>query len=142
VQFCDGGELYALLNSQPKKRLKEVRGRRPAQCPTGAAQGGLLLAGRWQRCEQVPRKKKEPVCVCFQAASEPGPTSAWTLHAAAAASQTHVRFYTAEVLLALQYLHLLGFVYRDLKVGTAGRGGGGTGGAAVVGRRRTVGPSL
>lgn len=51
MEFCDGGELYALLNSQPKKRLKE----------------------------------------------------------------SHVRFYTAEVLLALQYLHLLGFVYRDLK---------------------------
>ena len=51
MEFCDGGELYALLNSQPKKRLKEA----------------------------------------------------------------HVRFYTAEVLLALQYLHLLGFVYRDLK---------------------------
>ncbi len=46
-----GGELYGLLNSQPKKRLKE----------------------------------------------------------------DHVRFYAAEVLLALQYLHLLGYVYRDLK---------------------------
>ncbi len=43
MEFCDGGELYALLNSQPKKRLKEA----------------------------------------------------------------HVRFYAAEVLLALQYLHLL-----------------------------------
>lgn len=51
MEYCDGGELYALLNSQPKKRLKEA----------------------------------------------------------------HVRFYAAEVLLALQYLHLLGFVYRDLK---------------------------
>nr|AML78956.1 putative LOV domain-containing protein [Chlamydomonas noctigama] len=51
MEFCDGGELYALLNSQPKKRLKEA----------------------------------------------------------------HVRFYAAEVLLALQYLHLLGYVYRDLK---------------------------
>ncbi len=46
-----GGELYGLLNSQPKKRLKEE----------------------------------------------------------------HVRFYAAEVLLALQYLHLLGYIYRDLK---------------------------
>jgi serine/threonine protein kinase len=51
MEFCDGGELYALLNSQPKKRLKEA----------------------------------------------------------------HVRFYISEVLLALQYLHLLGYVYRDLK---------------------------
>ncbi|GAX81948.1 hypothetical protein CEUSTIGMA_g9376.t1 [Chlamydomonas eustigma] len=51
MEFCDGGELYALLNSQPKKRLKEI----------------------------------------------------------------HVRFYVAEVVLALQYLHLLGYVYRDLK---------------------------
>mmetsp|Transcript_42514 Transcript_42514/g.127483 ORF Transcript_42514/g.127483 Transcript_42514/m.127483 type:complete len:506 (+) Transcript_42514:337-1854(+) len=48
MEFCDGGELYGLLNSQPKKRLKEA----------------------------------------------------------------HVRFYVAEVLMALQYLHLLGFVYR------------------------------
>ena len=30
-------------------------------------------------------------------------------------SEAHARFYTAEVLLALQYLHLLGFIYRDLK---------------------------
>ncbi|GFH17457.1 putative LOV domain-containing protein [Haematococcus lacustris] len=51
MEFCDGGELYGLLNSQPKKRLREA----------------------------------------------------------------HVRFYVAEVLLALQYLHLLGYVYRDLK---------------------------
>nr|AML79332.1 putative LOV domain-containing protein [Chlamydomonas sp. BC-2016] len=51
MEYCEGGELYGLLNSQPKKRLKEA----------------------------------------------------------------HVRVYAAEVLLALQYLHLLGFVYRDLK---------------------------
>jgi serine/threonine protein kinase len=30
-------------------------------------------------------------------------------------TEPHARFYTAEVLLALQYLHLLGFIYRDLK---------------------------
>ncbi len=30
-------------------------------------------------------------------------------------AQAHVRFYASEVLLALGYLHLLGFVYRDLK---------------------------
>mmetsp|Transcript_18646 Transcript_18646/g.56351 ORF Transcript_18646/g.56351 Transcript_18646/m.56351 type:complete len:723 (+) Transcript_18646:282-2450(+) len=29
--------------------------------------------------------------------------------------ESHMRFYVAEILLALQYLHLLGFVYRDLK---------------------------
>lgn len=29
--------------------------------------------------------------------------------------EAHVRFYIAEVLLALQYLHLLGYIYRDLK---------------------------
>jgi phototropin len=51
MEFCDGGELYGLLNNQPKKRLREA----------------------------------------------------------------HVRFYVAEVLIALQYLHLLGYVYRDLK---------------------------
>mmetsp|Transcript_9347 Transcript_9347/g.28515 ORF Transcript_9347/g.28515 Transcript_9347/m.28515 type:complete len:704 (-) Transcript_9347:1016-3127(-) len=51
MRLCDGGELYALLNAQPKKRLKE----------------------------------------------------------------THTRFYASEVLIALQYLHLMGFVYRDLK---------------------------
>uniref|UniRef100_A0A126WZB6 non-specific serine/threonine protein kinase n=1 Tax=Aphanochaete repens TaxID=764106 RepID=A0A126WZB6_9CHLO len=51
MEYCDGGELYGLLNAQPKKRLKEA----------------------------------------------------------------HVKFYAAEVLVALQYLHLLGYVYRDLK---------------------------
>nr|AML76899.1 putative LOV domain-containing protein [Ettlia oleoabundans] len=51
LEYCSSGELYALLNSQPNKRLKE----------------------------------------------------------------DVVRFYACEVLLALQYLHLLGFVYRDLK---------------------------
>eukprot|EP00879_Flechtneria_rotunda_P014547 GHRR01015202.1.p1 GENE.GHRR01015202.1~~GHRR01015202.1.p1 ORF type:complete len:698 (+),score=278.76 GHRR01015202.1:156-2249(+) len=51
MEFCEGGELYGLLNAQPRKRLKEA----------------------------------------------------------------HVKFYAAEVLLALQYLHLLGYVYRDLK---------------------------
>lgn len=51
MEYCDGGELYGLLNAQPKKRIKEQ----------------------------------------------------------------HARFYAAEVLLALQYLHLLGYVYRDLK---------------------------
>nr|AML77443.1 putative LOV domain-containing protein [Volvox globator] len=51
MEYCDGGELYGLLNAQPKKRLKEE----------------------------------------------------------------NVRFYAAEVLLALQYLHLLGYIYRDLK---------------------------
>jgi serine/threonine protein kinase len=30
-------------------------------------------------------------------------------------TEPHARFYTAEVLLALQYLHLLGYIYRDLK---------------------------
>uniref|UniRef100_A0A7S0N7L7 non-specific serine/threonine protein kinase n=1 Tax=Pyramimonas obovata TaxID=1411642 RepID=A0A7S0N7L7_9CHLO len=30
-------------------------------------------------------------------------------------SEQHMRFYAAEVLLALQYLHLLGYIYRDLK---------------------------
>ncbi|KAK3273786.1 Phototropin-2 [Cymbomonas tetramitiformis] len=29
--------------------------------------------------------------------------------------EAHARFYAAEVLLALQYLHLLGYIYRDLK---------------------------
>lgn len=48
MEFCGGGELYALLMAAPRKRLAEA----------------------------------------------------------------HMRFYAAEVLLALQYLHLLGFVYR------------------------------
>ncbi|KAI8463717.1 MAG: putative blue light receptor [Monoraphidium minutum] len=51
MEFCEGGELYGLLNAQPKKRLKEA----------------------------------------------------------------HVKFYASEVLIALQYLHLLGYIYRDLK---------------------------
>eukprot|EP01025_Chloroclados_australasicus_P021632 TRINITY_DN22702_c1_g1_i3.p1 TRINITY_DN22702_c1_g1~~TRINITY_DN22702_c1_g1_i3.p1 ORF type:complete len:783 (-),score=85.28 TRINITY_DN22702_c1_g1_i3:1249-3432(-) len=51
LEYCAGGELYKLLNSQPEKRFQE---------------------------EQV-------------------------------------QFYASEVLLALQYLHLLGYVYRDLK---------------------------
>lgn len=51
MEFCEGGELYGLLNAQPRKRLKE----------------------------------------------------------------SHVKFYAAEVLIALQYLHLLGYIYRDLK---------------------------
>ncbi|KAF6240830.1 putative blue light receptor [Scenedesmus sp. NREL 46B-D3] len=51
MEFCEGGELYGLLNAQPRKRLKE----------------------------------------------------------------SHVKFYAAEVLVALQYLHLLGYIYRDLK---------------------------
>jgi len=30
-------------------------------------------------------------------------------------AEDHVRFYAAEVLLALEYLHVMGFIYRDLK---------------------------
>lgn len=51
LEYCEGGELYGLLNQMPKKRLREE----------------------------------------------------------------FVMFYAAEVLLALQQLHLLGVVYRDLK---------------------------
>eukprot|EP01026_Neomeris_dumetosa_P050378 TRINITY_DN4414_c0_g1_i3.p1 TRINITY_DN4414_c0_g1~~TRINITY_DN4414_c0_g1_i3.p1 ORF type:complete len:756 (+),score=106.22 TRINITY_DN4414_c0_g1_i3:115-2268(+) len=51
LEYCAGGELYGLLNSQPGKHFQE----------------------------------------------------------------SQVRFYASEVLLALQYLHLLGYVYRDLK---------------------------
>jgi len=51
MEFCEGGELYAMLTGKPMKRLKE----------------------------------------------------------------SHMRFYCAEVLIALQYLHLMGFIYRDLK---------------------------
>lgn len=51
MEFCEGGELYAMLTAKPMKRLKE----------------------------------------------------------------SHMRFYCAEVLIALQYLHLMGFIYRDLK---------------------------
>lgn len=29
--------------------------------------------------------------------------------------QEHVKFYVAEVITSLKYLHLLGFIYRDLK---------------------------
>ena len=51
LEYCDGGEVYTLLNAQPNKRLKEQ----------------------------------------------------------------HVQFYGAEVLIALQYMHLQGVIYRDLK---------------------------
>eukprot|EP01026_Neomeris_dumetosa_P039897 TRINITY_DN3287_c0_g1_i8.p1 TRINITY_DN3287_c0_g1~~TRINITY_DN3287_c0_g1_i8.p1 ORF type:complete len:630 (+),score=89.98 TRINITY_DN3287_c0_g1_i8:172-2061(+) len=51
LEYCDGGELYGLLNSQPQKHF----------------------------------------------------------------SETQVVFYSSEIVLALQYLHLLGFIYRDLK---------------------------
>ena len=37
------------------------------------------------------------------------------LDQALSAVQSHVKFYVSEVLIALQYLHLLGYVYRDLK---------------------------
>lgn len=29
--------------------------------------------------------------------------------------EDHARFYAAEVIAALEYLHLMGFIYRDLK---------------------------
>eukprot|EP01025_Chloroclados_australasicus_P002375 TRINITY_DN10542_c0_g1_i2.p1 TRINITY_DN10542_c0_g1~~TRINITY_DN10542_c0_g1_i2.p1 ORF type:complete len:727 (+),score=70.48 TRINITY_DN10542_c0_g1_i2:74-2254(+) len=51
LEYCDGGELYGLLNQQPEKRFTEPQ----------------------------------------------------------------VVFYASEIVLALQYLHLLGFIYRDLK---------------------------
>lgn len=31
------------------------------------------------------------------------------------AAETDARFYAGEVLLALEYLHMMGFIYRDLK---------------------------
>lgn len=30
-------------------------------------------------------------------------------------SEEHARFYAAEVIAALEYLHLMGYIYRDLK---------------------------
>lgn len=45
----------------------------------------------------------------------PAPTSATSTSTAPPPFRPSPRFYAAEVLIALQYLHLLGYIYRDLK---------------------------
>ena len=95
MEYCEGGELYGLLSAQPKKRLRESHVRRAAPPPPRARSRPCAAAAA------APLHKAPPL-TNTPLAHPPPPT------------HTH-RFYAAEVLLALQYLHLLGFVYRDLK---------------------------
>lgn len=118
MEYCDGGELYGLLNAQPKKRLKESHARfycaevrwgrhPPLPCPW------LQGVGSQQRSRLAL-----PAMLCTKLLASTIDAEA-SLQSAFDVCHPSLLCTPAcpppQVLLALQYLHLLGVVYRDLK---------------------------
>jgi hypothetical protein len=84
MDYCAGGEFFRMLKSQPERRIPEVA-HHHARTPEPAC----------------PRFSDAHICI------------ARTLtHSCGIPMQEWVRFYAAEVLLALEYLHRCGFIYR------------------------------
>lgn len=112
LEYCNGGELYALLNSQPKwvpspratRCLPCLHRRLPAARHTclRSGAGGCWVWRPWpcrpERCDLRPTRRT--------------PNRPRALACSKRLKESVVQFYASEVLLALQYLHLLGFVYR------------------------------
>jgi serine/threonine protein kinase len=124
--LAEGGELYGLLNAQPRKRLKvcacvcvcAVLCARACACVVCACVLGVRAGVRCAGHGAAPCAALVGACRCFCCCARwwcdtlqrtPTHRHSRTLNTR---QEAHVKFYGAEVLLALQYLHLLGYIYR------------------------------
>jgi len=82
LEFCEGGELYALLQAQPGKRFKESHMRfycAEARARSRLGVEPLCYRGRGrpaQLCEALAARRAPPGCLLAKAA---GVRQAWTL---------------------------------------------------------------
>ena len=72
--------------------------------------GGLAAAFVVSVCSCLLIRTRKPIPSFSHSTQQHTPT-----HQHTTTHKTTTRFYASEVLVALQYLHLLGYVYRDLK---------------------------